>query len=190
MTLREDSEPYCIAWLGILLLSSYYFNFAYQIMTGIALHEGAFLLMLLPIASIWFFYRFLKFDRSRTKMTMLSIGGFMAVFYLIIMWFYSTPLSDTAFLSSWAFGSVLLIAGGFAMFTSPEYTEEAKTPGIMDTSKLHYGPPLEEPEPEEETPTEETVVAEETTSAEDEPTPEVEKEETEEPSAVSEETAE
>jgi hypothetical protein len=150
MKLREDSEPYCLAWLGIILLSSYYFNFLYQFINGVTTIADSLWLMIWPIASVWFFYRYFKFDRSRTKMTMLSIGGVCAVMY--VMYFIGTiaPLGEMMFLSSWSFGSVLLIAGGFAMITSPEYTEEAMTPGIMDTSKLSYGPPLEEPEPEGE----------------------------------------
>ncbi|MFW9908023.1 MAG: hypothetical protein ACFFEF_05570 [Candidatus Thorarchaeota archaeon] len=159
MKLREDSEPYCLVWLGILLLSAYYFSFLYQLLQALTTWDQSFWLMIWPILSLPFFYRYFAVERGRSKLTMLAIAAVFSMFYMLYFVINSSPLSDTAFLSSWSIGSVILVAGGFAMIRSKEYTEEAMTPGIMDVSKLKYGPPLEVPEdettkPESESPAE------------------------------------
>jgi hypothetical protein len=46
------------------------------------------------------------------------------------------------YLSAWGLGGSILTAAGFAMMHT---SQESYSPGIMDTSSLHYGP---EPEPE------------------------------------------
>lgn len=165
MKLREDSEPYCLAWLGIILLSSYYFNFFFQVVDGTMTWSDTIWLMMWPILALPFYYRYFVLERGRSKLTMLSIAAVFSLFYMLYFVVNPVPLGDTAFLSSWSIGSIILVAGGFAMLNSNEYTEEAYTPGIMDVSKLSYGPPLEEPEPEPE-PEAATTSAEESESEE------------------------
>ncbi|MCK5238863.1 MAG: hypothetical protein KAR33_04895 [Candidatus Thorarchaeota archaeon] len=160
--IREDADQYCLLWLGVLLLSSYYFHFFYQTTFGwLVLDFLQFVwLALPPLLMVFFFIGYLKPDRSRVKMNMLALGGVVGMFYLLFFVTYSWSLSDTAFYASWSIGAAILVAGGFSMMAS---YEDSMTPGIMDVSKLSYGPPLEvpEPEPEEETPSVEVAKTEE-----------------------------
>ena len=154
--IREDADQYCLLWFGLLLLSSYYFHFVYQITFGwLVLDFLQFVwLTLPPILMVFFFIGYLKPDRSRVKINSLALGGVVGMFYLLFFVTYSWSLTDTAFYAGWSIGAAVLVAGGFSMMAS---YEDSMTPGIMDVSKLSYGPPLEvpEPDPEEETPSEE-----------------------------------
>ncbi len=175
--IREDADQYCLLYLGILLLSAYYFHFFFQMSMGWLVLDFLQLvwLTLPPLLMVFFFIGYFKPDRSRAKMTMLSMGGVIGMFYVFFFLIYSWTLTDSAFYSSWAIGAAVLVAGGFSMMAS---YEDSHTLGIMDVSKLSYGPPLEvpEPEPEEETPiaevTETEAPKEETESEESTVVPE------------------
>ncbi|MHA1906523.1 MAG: hypothetical protein ACW98Y_04450 [Candidatus Thorarchaeota archaeon] len=182
MKLREDSEPYCLAWLGIILLTAYYFSFFYEVVQGLTAWGETLWLMAWPLLALPFYYRYFAVERGKSKTTMLSLAAVFSMFYVLYFVVNASPLDVTMFLSSWSIGSVIMIAGGFAMLRSEEYTEEAFTPGIMDVSKLSYGPPVEEPESETLPEVEVTETAESETGES--------KPETEEPSAAPEETTE
>ncbi|MDF1539257.1 MAG: hypothetical protein P1Q69_10190 [Candidatus Thorarchaeota archaeon] len=161
--IREDADQYCLLYLGILLLSAYYFHFFFQMSMGwLILDFLQFVwLALPPLLMVFFFIGYFKPDRSRVKINMLAIGGFVGVIYLIFFVRYGWSLADTSFYASWSIGAAVLVAGGFSMMAS---YEDSHTLGIMDVSKLSYGPPLEvpEPEPEEEIPSVEVTEAEAT----------------------------
>ena len=71
-------------------------------------------------------------------------------------------IGDPLFFSAWGIGSAILTAGGFSIVQS---YEQSTSPGMLDVSSLHYGPPKEEEVEEEvtepETPTEPVVEASE-----------------------------
>ena len=161
MSLREDNGPYCLLWLGLLLLGAYYTNFAYQILTN-ANAAGAFygnfvlmlVLIVLPAIMVFFFTGYLRPTRGKAKMTMLGPSVFLGLIFVIITFNLSLMpavefiISNALVFSAWGIGSAILIAGGFSIAQS---YEQSTSSGIMDVSKLHYGPPKEEPEIQPET---------------------------------------
>jgi hypothetical protein len=166
MKLREDSDPYCGLWIGMLLLGGYYFNFFY-FSTGIlaAFPLQSLTLMVLPLLQIFFFIGYLRPDRGRAKATMLAI----AVSLTIILAVFTLPIPEQfnggLYLAMWATGGALITAGGFSVMHS---MEESTTPGILDVSSLHYGPPPAEEEEEED----ESEESEPESEPEGTPTPE------------------
>ncbi len=170
MSLSEDNGPYCLVWLGLLLLGAYYTNFAYQLWTIPSAAANFFApanfilmlgLMILPPIMIFFFTGYLRPTRGKAKMAMLGPSVFLALIYVIIA--YTASLSveiigSLLIFSSWGIGSAILTAGGFSIVQS---YEQSTSPGMLDVSSLHYGPPKEEPEPEPEIEAEPEPVVEE-----------------------------
>jgi len=177
MSLREDNGPYCLVWLGVLLMGAYYTNFAYLIWTNAAASAAFFAnfgfmlgLMILPPLMIFFFTGYLRPTRGKAKMTMLGPSVFLGFLYVMLIYSIlgitnmDIILGEPIVFSAWGIGSAILTAGGFAIVQS---YEQSSSPGMLDVSSLHYGPPKEEeePEPEIETPTEPVVEAAEGTEA-------------------------
>ena len=176
MSLREDNGPYCLVWLGVLLMGAYYTNFAYLIWTNAAASAAFFAnigfmlgLMILPPLMIFFFTGYLRPTRGKAKMTMLGPSVFLGLLYVILIYTIlgitnmDIILGEPIVFSAWGIGSAILTAGGFAIVQS---YEQSTSPGMLDVSKLYYGPPKEEepePEPEIETPAEPVVEAAEAT---------------------------
>ncbi|TFG06221.1 hypothetical protein EU522_01855 [Candidatus Thorarchaeota archaeon] len=147
-------------WLGMLLLGAYYTNFAYQIWVNTSA-AGAFFgnfglmlgLMILPPVMVFFFTGYLRPTRGKAKMTMLGPSVFLGLIYVILAYSVSSLpamefiVGNSLVFSSWGIGSAILTAGGFAIAQS---YEQSTSPGMLDVSSLHYGPPKEEPEPEME----------------------------------------
>ena len=161
MSLREDNGPYCLIWLGVLLMGAYYTNFAYQIIVS-AVAAGAFFnnfgfmlgLLVLPPLMVFFFVGYLRPTRGRAKMTMLGPSVFLGVIFVILTSLVAfTPgieyfISNILVFSAWGIGSAILTAGGFSIVQS---YDQSTSSGMLDVSSLHYGPPKEEePEVEEE----------------------------------------
>ena len=161
MSLREDNGPYCLIWLGVLLMGAYYTNFVYQIYIS-ATAAGAFFsnfglmlgLIALPPIMTFFFIGYLRPTRGKAKMTMLGPSVFLGLIYVILAYTVSLNpgveyfISNLLVFSSWGIGSAVLTAGGFSIVQT---YEQSTSPGMLDVSSLHYGPPKEEePEPEPE----------------------------------------
>jgi len=81
MSLREDNGPYCLVWLGVLLMGAYYANFGYMIWTSPSAAASffaaanifyIFLLMILPPVMAVVFTGYLRPSRGKAKMTMLG----------------------------------------------------------------------------------------------------------------------
>lgn len=159
MSLREDNGPYCLVWLGVLLMGAYYANFAYMIWTSPAAAASFFaasnflyilLLMILPPVMVFFFTGYLRPTRGKAKMTMLGPSVIAGLFFVIIANIVSLNtdiLGNLLIFSGWGIGSAILTAGGLSIVQS---YEASTSPGMLDVSSLHYGPPKEEPEPEPE----------------------------------------
>lgn len=156
MTLREDTDQYCVPWLGFMLLAAYYFHFMLYLpitdpayVNAILAEAGAFagtsLILLLPLVMAFFFLGYLRPARGRRKAPALGLSVFAALIYVMI----SFQVGGGVFLATWGVGAPLLLAGGFALQHSPE---ERVTPGIMDVAAIQakYIPEPEEPEEPEE----------------------------------------
>ncbi|MBN2229132.1 MAG: hypothetical protein JW779_06020 [Candidatus Thorarchaeota archaeon] len=157
MALREDSEPYCLAWVGFLLMGAYYANFGYQLWTNpvavsafINNSPSMLILLGLPPLMVFLFTGYLRPSRGKAKMSMLGPSVIAGLFFVIISYQVgstTTILGDLIVFSAWGIGSALLTAGGFSIMAS---LEKNTSPGIMDISSLHYGPVKETPAPTEE----------------------------------------
>ncbi len=153
MSLREDSDQYCLTWLGLMLLGAFYFQFAYIILTQpayVPAFAGNFvyilLLMALPLAMVFFFTGYLRPARGKAKRAALGPAMVSALFFVIITYLMSLGtdmLGNVLYFSAWGIGSSLLTAGGLSILQSEEM---GTTRGMLDVSSLHYGPPREEPE--------------------------------------------
>jgi len=163
MSLREDNGPYCLIWLGLLLMGAYYTNFAYQIWTNSSIAASFFaatnfifmlVLMILPPLMVFFFTGYLRPARGKAKMTMLGPSVFLGVIFVIVALTVSWNSSNIADMlgnlivfSGWGIGSAVLTAGGLSIAQS---YEQSTSPGLLDVSGLHYGPPKDEEEHESE----------------------------------------
>jgi len=107
-------------------------------------------LMILPPLMVFFFTGYLRPTRGKAKMTMLGPSVFLGLLYVIIAYTVSMNtdiLGNILIISGWGIGSAILTAGGLSIVQS---YEESTSPGMLDVSSLHYGPPKEEIEPEPE----------------------------------------
>ncbi|MGY5875390.1 MAG: hypothetical protein RTU30_06570 [Candidatus Thorarchaeota archaeon] len=176
MTLREDGEPYCFLWVGVLILGSYFFSFIF-LSYDIPGYFDSMLVFLLPLVVfplllVFTFIGFLRPVKSKAKPTMLALSIVLALFF----WILTITMETLSILSPgegigitiWGVGGALLTAAGFSIMHS---LEESTTDGILDVSALHYGPPLVEeepepaPEPEADEPTDSDDSAESTPEA-------------------------
>ncbi|MFW9919843.1 MAG: hypothetical protein ACFFED_09605 [Candidatus Thorarchaeota archaeon] len=153
--LNEDADRYCMFWLGIMMMTAYYAEFIIKPTVGlITLGFGNLVPLLggpLIIVAAFFGY-FAPEARSRRekmrKNTSLAVAIFVALMYMIFSFVvYPWEMADVVWYSFWGIGSAIVTAGGAAMIRITT-ADEAYTPGIMDVSKLHYGPPPAEPEVE------------------------------------------
>jgi len=161
MSLREDNGPYCLIWVGLLLMGGYYTNFAYLAWTGMisvadilsVSNFFMFLLVILPPVMVFLFGGYLRPTRGKAKQTMFGLSVSVALFFVIFASLVGSDiLGNLLIFSAWGIGSAILTAGGFSIVQS---YEQSTSPGILDVSSLHYGPPKEEPEPEIEVSAEE-----------------------------------
>ena len=177
MSLREDNGPYCLVWLGALLMGAYYTNFVYLIWTNSVAATAFFAnfgfmlgLLILPPLMVFFFTGYLRPTRGKAKMTMLGPSVFLGLLYVILVYTIilitdmDLILGQPIVFSAWGIGSAILTAGGFSIVQS---YKQRTSPGMLDVSSLHYGPPKEEEEPEAEieVPPEPVVEAPEGTEA-------------------------
>ena len=156
MSLREDSSYYCIIWLGVMILGAYYFNYAYIVvmypayLSAMIANFGYILfLLLIPLGMIFFFTGYLRPSRGRAKSAALGPSVVLGFFFVVLTYLVSLNtdmLGNVVYFSAFGIAGPLLLSGGFSVVQS---LDEATTPGILDVSKLHYGPIIEAPEAEE-----------------------------------------
>ena len=180
--LRQDSDPFCLLLLGLVVFSSYVFNYFY---IGISLPASWILiaqyflfLVGLPLVIIFFLVGYFRPEKGKAKNTAGSISLVAAFFFVVFVYFFADALllfptvtsADNIgfYYSVWGLGGAILTAAGFSIMHN---YEESTTPGILDTSKLHYGP---EPEPEPEPEGEVEEAPAETAPETEEPAPEAE----------------
>jgi hypothetical protein len=166
VAIRQDSDPYCMLWLGVLILASFIFNFIYLsiLMPSSALILGSAFTLLggLSIVMVFLLVGYLRPEKGKGKNLMMSLsvlGGFFFVVFTDQFVQALPSVGTTLYLSVWGLGGSILTAAGFSMMHT---SEESYSPGIMDVHSLHYGP-APEPAPE---PTAEPI-AEEQTKAEE-----------------------
>ncbi len=142
MSLREDSDPYCMLWIGVALFAAYYFSFAYLglTVTGYLSAIAAYLPILLglPIVMVFLFTGYLKPHRGRYRPTVLALSILASLFYFIIastLRQVGSVTHDSIFLSSWVIGGAILIAGAFSEIPP---LSESTSPGMLDVSSLQY----------------------------------------------------
>ena len=175
MSLREDNGPYCLVWLGALLMGAYYTNIIYLVWTNSVAATALFAnfgfilgLLILPPVMVFFFTGYLRPTRGKAKMTMFGFSVFLGVIYVILVYTgilvadMNLILGQPIVFAAWGIGSAILTAGGFSIVQS---YEQRTSPGMLDVSSLHYGPPKEEPEPEIEISPEPVVESPEGTEA-------------------------
>jgi hypothetical protein len=188
--LRQDSGPFCLLLLGLVVFSSYIFNYFYLGIsipaTWLIVAQYFLFLVGLPLLMIFFLVGYFRPEKGKAKNTAMSISVVVAFFFVVFVYFFADALyvfptvtseaNIGFYYSVWGLAGVILTAAGFSIMHN---LEESTSPGILDTSKLHYGPePEPEPEPEAEVEGEvEGAPAEvETTPKEEESVPEAEEE--------------
>lgn len=168
MSLRQDSDPYCTLLLGLIVLTSYIFNYFYVAVSNplswILIAQYFILLVGVPLLMVFLFTGYFRPEKGKAKNTMMSFSVVAAFFFVVFAYFFADALyvvlsmenDNTGFYYSvWGLGGSILTAAGFSIMHNKE---ESTSPGILDTSALHYGPepePAPEPEPEEATEVEE-----------------------------------
>ena len=141
VALREDSDFYCVIWLGIAVLAAYYFSFGYGLLTGqytlTAFLDSTLAPVLgLPPVILFFLYGYLRPPRGRIKTTMLSLAVVASLFFVILCYSLPSQIGGGLGLAVWGIMGALLTTGGFATIHP---LDESVTPGLLDVSKLHYG---------------------------------------------------
>ena len=173
-------------FLGLVLLTAFIFNFVYLgflFPAASLVIVGSFpLIGGLSILMIFMLTGYFRPEKGKGKNLMFGLSVLAGFFYVVFVDQFALAVpaaGGTFYLSFWGLGGSILTAAGFSMMHN---REESYSPGILDTSALHYGPePEPEPEPEEEVVAEpEAEVATETEVAES--TPEETTEEAEAPS--------
>lgn len=158
--LNEDADRYCMFWLGIMMLTAYYFEFIFKTSVGLLLVDPFNLttLFAFPPVVAFFLSGYFIPERSKMKNVSLAIAVFLSLMYFLASFVvYPWAFGDAVWYTFWGIGSAVVVAGGAAMLAITS-DAEAYTPGIMDVSKLHYGPPPPEPEVEIEAVTVESSI--------------------------------
>ena len=146
-------------WLGLIILTSFIFNFVYlgfMMPASVIVIGSAFTLLGgFSILMVFLLIGYFRPEKGKGKNLMMSLSVLAGFFFVVFIDQFVSALpaaGTTLYLSAWGLGGSILTAAGFAMMHT---SEESYSPGILDTSKLHYGPePEPEPEPE---PTEESI---------------------------------
>ncbi|MFW9806666.1 MAG: hypothetical protein ACFFFK_08060 [Candidatus Thorarchaeota archaeon] len=154
MKLQQDSDPYCMLFLGLIIQTAFIFNFFYLgfFIPGASLFIAGSLSSLISgmtILLVFLMIGYFRPEKGKGKNLMFALTVLAGFFFVVfVSWFAeSVPTAGGwEYLSFWGLGGSILTAAGFSMMHN---FEESYSPGIMDTSALHYGPEPElEPEPE------------------------------------------
>ena len=190
MEIRQDSDPYCMLFLGLVILTAFIFNFVYLgfFIPAASLFIAGSLSSLvggMSILMVFLITGYFRPEKGKGKNLMFGLSVLVGFFFVVFVDQFAIAVPSaggTWYLSFWGLGGSILTAAGFSMMHN---REESYSPGILDTSALHYGPEVE-PEPEPE-PEEEVVVEPETAATtETETTESTTEETTEEAEAPSE----
>jgi hypothetical protein len=157
MAIRQDSDPYCLLWLGLVILTSFIFNFIYLgfLLPASAIIVGSALTLLggVSILLVFLLIGYLRPEKGKGKNLMMALSILGGFFFIVFVDQFVNALpaaGTTLYLSVWGIGGSLLTAAGFSIMHT---SEESYSPGIMDVKSLHYGPvpePVEEPIPDAE----------------------------------------
>jgi hypothetical protein len=145
-------------FLGLVILTAFIFNFVYL---GFVVPPAAALVVAgsftviggMSILMVFLLIGYFRPEKGKGKNLMFGLSVLVGFFYVVTLDQFALAVpaaGGTLYLSFWGLGGSILTAAGFSMMHN---REESYSPGILDTSALHYGP---EPEPEAE----EEVVAE------------------------------
>ncbi len=190
MSLRQDSDPYCMLLLGTIVLASYFFNFFYVAISfpvsWLLVVEYFVLLAGIPLLMIFLLIGYFRPEKGKAKNTLFAIFIVSAFFFVVFSFLFADSLyvvlsianDNTGFYYSvWGLGGTILTAAGFSM---QHNKEESTSTGIMDVSTLqYYVAPEPEPEVEETSEAEVATPEVETSSEETKPVAEDEKPESE-----------
>ncbi|MFW9813379.1 MAG: hypothetical protein ACFFF9_13035 [Candidatus Thorarchaeota archaeon] len=176
--LRQDSDPYCLTLLGLVVLSAYIFNYLFLVIsypsTWILVAQYFLFVGGIPVLIVFFLIGYFRPEKGKAKNTAMSIAVVLGFFFVVFTYFFTdslyvvlamTPDNSGFYYSIWGLGGSILTAAGFAIMHN---REESTSPGIMDTSTLRFGPepePEPEPEPTAESTSEPEAASEESASA-------------------------
>ncbi len=154
MKLQQDSDPYCMLFLGLVILTAFIFNFVYLgfLLPSVSLIiAGSFTLIGgMSILMVFLLIGYFRPEKGKGKNLMFGLSVLVGFFFVVFVDQFALAVPSaggTWYLSFWGLGGSILTAAGFSMMHNKE---ESYSPGILDTSALHYGPePEPEPEPEE-----------------------------------------
>ncbi|MHA1771535.1 MAG: hypothetical protein ACTSYL_03365 [Candidatus Thorarchaeota archaeon] len=157
--LREDTDFYCLIWLGVAVLGAFYFNFGYLFLMGVISFSSIFGALApvlgLPILMIFFFVGYMRPPRGKIKGVMIALALVSAIFYAIFAFAVPTAWGGGLGLAIWGTGGAFLTAAGFAIIPP---LDESTSPGLLDVHSLPYAKrvkpepipePASEPEPTE-----------------------------------------
>ncbi len=166
-------------FLGLIILTAFIFNFVYL---GFMMPAASFVIASsftliggTSILLVFLLTGYFRPEKGKGKSLMLALSVVVGFLYILFVdqFALSVPSAGTTLaLACWGLGGSIITAAGFSMMHN---REESYSPGILDTSALHYGPePEPEPEEEEEAePEVESPIEEETTDPTVEETTEV-----------------
>ena len=102
----------------------------------------------ISILMVFLLIGYFRPEKGKGENLMMSLSVIVGFFFIVFVDQLVSALPSagtTLYLSAWGLGGSILTAAGFSIMHT---SEESYSPGIMDTSSLHYGP---EPESVEET---------------------------------------
>ncbi len=139
MHLREDTDYYCMVWLGMAILGAFYFSFGYLWLTG-TITLNILTAVLLPVLGlppvmVFLYVGYLRPVRGKAKTTMFGFSVVASLFYAIFSMSVPAEWGGGLGLVFWGIIGALVTAGGLAMIPP---LEDAVTPGLLDYSRLSY----------------------------------------------------
>jgi hypothetical protein len=151
VSIRQDSDPYCMLFLGLIILASFIFNFVYlsilQPASALILGSAFSLLGGMSIVLVFLLIGYFRPEKGKGKNLMMSLSVLVGFFFVVFIdqFVRSIPsIGTTLYLSAWGLGGSILTAAGISMMHT---SEESYSPGILDVHSLHYGH-TPEPAPE------------------------------------------
>ncbi len=170
-------------FLGLIILTAFIFNFVYlgfkMLEAALVIASSFTLIGGSSILLVFLLTGYFRPEKGKGKSLMMALSVIVGFLYILFVDQFALAIPSggtTLALACWGLGGSIITAAGFAMMHN---REESYSPGILDTSALHYGPePEPEPEEEETEPEVESAVEEETTEPTVEETSEVSSEPT------------
>ncbi len=142
MTLREDSDFYCLLWIGMILMGSYYFNIVYLSLTQMNYLSNVLVVLpsiiVVPLVLIILLVGYLRPSRGRIKANMLALAVVVVVlFYAIpVVYLPAEPIGGL-YLVCWGVSASLLVAGSLSIRVS---AAQSTMEPMLDVTSLRYPP--------------------------------------------------